>query len=120
MNKRLKLNSISSSDIDIDLASWNPLVNEDIFICLDMEISFENDEVNLFYVNIATPEGLRKHEKGFLLSENRTIVISEYNYEALLVVIKNILAKCTRDSWTESCLVLQRYFLWEYEDYSDE
>ncbi|HFZ7564029.1 TPA: Imm8 family immunity protein [Salmonella enterica subsp. enterica serovar Waycross] len=51
------------------------------------------------------------------MSDNRVIVI---DYYILRKVIENILKKCTRENWEESCLVLQRYFSWEYEDYHYE
>ncbi len=75
---------------------------------------------NYFYVKVATPEALRKRSKNFLISDNRVIVIDYFDYYLLRKVIENILKKCTRENWDESCLVLQRYFSWEYEDYHYE
>ncbi|EKA0956789.1 hypothetical protein OJ874_004963, partial [Escherichia coli] len=63
------------------------------------------------------PEALRKRAKRFLISENRMIIIDRFDYKLLLESINNILKKCTRDNWDESCYMLQRYFSWEYEDY---
>jgi hypothetical protein len=113
----LKLYHISSSEVD-DLWNWKPQSLEDVFIAIDMEIGMSDTEgTNMFYVSLATPESLRKHEKGLLLVENRTMIVSEYNYQAILDGINKIIKKCNKRSWEESCLALSRYFLWEYEDY---
>ncbi|MFC1685297.1 Imm8 family immunity protein [Pseudomonadota bacterium] len=120
MKNKLILNSLSSSDVDLE--DWNPMSNDDVFICLDMEIGHSDIEqgINLFYVTLATPESLRKHRAGSYLVKNRTLVISEYSYVAVHSLILEILDACSRDTWNESCNVLQRYFQWEYEDYVAE
>ncbi|NQZ07406.1 MAG: hypothetical protein HRT35_09630 [Algicola sp.] len=120
MTNKLVLNSLSSAEVD--LKYWKPNSNQDIFICLDLEISFENkaDGSNLFYVTLASPEALRIHRKGIVLVKNKTLVVKEFDYEALMQRINEILCQCTRNTWEESCTVLQKYFSWEYEDYSME
>jgi hypothetical protein len=117
MRNKLFLNSLSSSEVD--LKSWYPLSNEEVFICLDLEIGFSDDSEgsNYFYTTLATPESLVKHRIKPCLVKNRTIVVSEYSYDILRNIIFEILDACSRDSWDESCSVLQRYFQWEYEDY---
>ena len=113
----LKLKSISSSQVN--LKSWHP-PNEEVFVCLDMEIGFFDirQGTNLFYVNLATPGALHEYHNDPVLVENRTIVISEYNYDLVKRTILEILKKCSRDDWNESYQVLLRYFQWEYEDYN--
>ena len=119
MKKKLDLIDLSSAEID--LTSWKPLSNEDVFICLDIEISFSNEEgTNLFYVTLATPEALSKHCEGPILVKNRTIIVVEYNYDEVKNCILEILDQCSRATWSDSCSILQRYFQWEYEDYSIE
>jgi Immunity protein 8 len=120
VKNNLILRSISSAEIEIK--KWYPLSNEDVFICLDLEIEFSENVggANLFYVTLATPESLRIHRKGPILVKNRTLVVSEYNYDVLRSGILEILECCSRESWSESCIALQRYFQWEYEDYSME
>jgi hypothetical protein len=116
LKNKLILKSISSSEVD--LSKWYPLSEEDVFICLDMEIAYSDGEegCNIFYVTLATPEALKKHRDGIFLVKNRTLVISEYDYDAIRQGILEILNASCRDSWSESCNVLQRYFQWEYED----
>jgi len=119
MNGKLILKSVTSSEVD--LKNWYPISNEDVFICLDMEIAFSDGEKgsNLFYVTLATPESLRKYRSEPYLVKNRTLIISEYSYDIVRELILEILGGCSRESWDESCVRLQRYFQWEYEDYSE-
>ena len=120
MKNKLVLNSISSSDTDLEY--WYPISNEDVFVCLDLDIEYSDGESgsNLFYVTLATPEALRKHRNEPYLVKNRTLVISEYSYDVVRNLIFEIIGSSSRESWAESCNVLQRYFQWEYEDYSAE
>lgn len=121
MFNSLVLKEISSVDIDGDLRCWQPRKAEDVFVSLDMEIGFSSeDEVNFFYVSLATPEALMKYRKAPYLVKNRTLVVSEYSYDELISLINEILESSTRKTWEESCSVLQRYFDWEYEDYLEE
>jgi hypothetical protein len=85
---------------------------------LEVGFSDKDDSTNLFYITVATPEALRKRRNGPILAKNRTILISEYDYDSIRETILDILNKCSKDSWDESCIALQRYFQWEYEDYS--
>lgn len=120
MTSKLILNSISSSEVDI--TNWYPTSNEDVFVGLDIEVSFSDGEEgsNFFYVTLATPESLRRYRSEPYLIKNRTLVISEYSYDLVRNLIFEILDFCSRNSWGESCNALQRYFQWEYEDYSTE
>lgn len=108
-----------SSTMSEPLSSWMPEALEDCYITIDLHIGMNDSDrsINYFYVKIATPEALRKRAKRFLISENRMIIIDRFDYKLLLESINNILKKCTRDNWDESCYMLQRYFSWEYEDY---
>lgn len=122
MKKKLILDAISSTDIDVDLKYWFPACNEEVLISLDLNIRYLDGEEgsNMFYVTLSTPEALRKFRKGSILVRNRTIIVSEYDYNIVREVIIEILDKCSRQNWEDSCAALQRYFLWEYEDYSTE
>lgn len=117
MKNALIVRSISSTDVELD--TWYPETMEDVFVSLDIEVEFSdgNEGINLFYVTLATPEALSKHRTPPILVEHRTIVVSEYSYDIVRKAILNIAEKCTRKTWEESCLALQRYFQWEYEDY---
>jgi hypothetical protein len=85
-----------------------------------MEIGVANDDesTNLFYVTLATPEALRTRRGHHpFLVEHRVLVVDDYDYRTVVHGIRQILTKCSRSNWGDSCKALQRYFQWEYEDY---
>lgn len=104
------------------LSEWQPASLEDTYVAIDLCIGMDDGEngSNYFYVKVATPEALRKRARNFLIVENRVIIIDYFEYFSLVKIIRNILEKCTKESWDESCCMLQRYFSWEYEDYHHE
>jgi hypothetical protein len=104
------------------LDQWRPRTLEDTYTAIDLSIGMSDGEKgsNLFYVKVATPEALRRRAKGFLIVDRRVMVIEKFDYELLRSSIEGILEKCDRDNWDDSCLALQRYFAWEYEDYIHE
>ncbi|MBU2872058.1 Imm8 family immunity protein [Colwellia sp. E2M01] len=120
MKKKLVVSSICSSEVDVK--NWQPISNDDVYICLDIKVDFpdENQSGHLFYVTLATIESIKKNRSEPYLVINRTIVISEYSYELVSKLILDIIETCSKSSWEESCIALQRYFQWEYEDYSLE
>ncbi|MFG0229201.1 Imm8 family immunity protein [Achromobacter sp. 413638] len=121
MKKRavpLEIKDIASSNLDA-LPSWRPDSREQVFLGLDLEIGLRGERAsNMFHVRVATPEALRRHGGGFCMVKHRTLVISDFDWKQLTALLDDIVRDCARGSWEESCAVLQRYFNWEYEDYS--
>jgi hypothetical protein len=114
----LEIKDIASSNIDA-LPSWRPDSREQVFLGLDLEIGSRGERAsNMFHVRVATPEALRRHGSGFCMVKHRTLVISDFDWKQLSALLDDIVRDCARGSWEESCAVLQRYFNWEYEDYS--
>lgn len=115
-----KIKSLISFDPDVDLKRWKPQSNTDVYLLVEIEIGAENASGgNLFYVKLATPEALVKHEEHPFLVKNRTIVMTSYDYRAFKSLLLEIIDQCSRVSWEETCVALQRYFQWEYEDNID-
>ena len=114
----LEIKDIASSNIDA-LPSWRPDSREQVFLGLDLEIGLRGERAsNMFHVRVATPEALRRHGGGLCVVKHRTLVISDFDWKQLSALLDDIVRDCVRGSWEESCAVLQRYFNWEYEDYS--
>jgi len=92
-----------------------------VYFQLEIEIGEEGKAGgHLFQLVAATPEGLlaigrRYPARGF--PDRALLVFSEYRWEALVERVERIVTRCTRSTWDESVLCLQRYFEWEYEDY---
>ena len=103
---------------DVNLYAWKPASHSEVYVCLDMLIGWDDEEgTNIFNVMLVTPEGLRAHGDEFVLSESRTLVVSEFDLEKVSAAINRILKKCSMLDYEDSCEKLQRYFHWEYEDF---
>jgi hypothetical protein len=46
------------------------------------------------------------------------LVLSSYSYAVLRDHVQRVVDRCEAETWPEVCANLQRYFQWEYEDYS--
>jgi hypothetical protein len=115
--KPLTIKSLSSPDVSID--SWQP---ESTAVCflLELEIAEEGDErADLFQVVVATPEGLRRlpADANAVLSDRGALILAEFSWPRLHATLHRILRECGAEDWSAAVLRLQRYFLWEYEDY---
>ena len=116
---RPKLKELYSSEVE--LFSWEPATPVDVYFLLELEIGDPGtDGKDLFYVTVATPEGLRAHAKGPMIAERAVLVVSEFSLSALREHVATILQRCEAPTWPECSTKLQRYFRWEYEDYSQE
>ena len=116
----LELKALYSSEVD--LWSWEPASLADVYFLLELEIGEAGDKrKDLFYVTIATPEGLRANARGREIIASRALfVVSEYSLNVLKLAISERVAACESSTWQESCSKLQRHFRWEYEDYTVE
>ncbi len=115
---KLEIRDYSSDDIN-DLWGWIPSSLEDVYFHLEIEIGEVGKKgTYLFELVVATPEGLR----NFVQTTNQPfpdrdiLVISEYDWQAVIKRLNAIVEHCSRDTWENSIRCLQRYFLWEYED----
>lgn len=118
---RLELRSIGSPDIE--LYSWEPTTNADVFFLVEMEIGEAGvDGADLFQVVIATPEALRANSQPDTntIRDRSTLVVSNYDWQETQKTIESIVRKCEAENWVKSTLNLQRYFKWEYEDFQAE
>jgi hypothetical protein len=113
----LEIKDLSSSERD--LFSWSPDEPADVYFLLDIEIGEKGDQRrDLFYVTVATPEGLRANARGRdVIARRAVLVLSEFSMRVLRATVAEIVASCEAPTWSESCAKLERYFTWEYEDY---
>lgn len=115
----LEIKSIFSSDID-DLYNWE--AEDTSCVCFQISIDvgpIDEEGSNIFQVLIATPSGLHITMEKYDVAryERNVMVYQNYSFDKLHEDLKNIVFKCQCDSYHESVLKLQRFFLWEYEDY---
>lgn len=115
----LEIRSIDSPDVG-NLWAWKPQSNEEVIFLIEMEIGEKNTVgADLFQVVIATPEALLlQSSKKFKIIQNRsTIIISKYEWRSIYNGLIEVVKHCESSTWIESVTLLQRFFIWEYEDY---
>ena len=108
------------SSPDIDIESWSPVPTEPVYFLLEFSVGVRGDPASdVFYVIVATPEGLRSRSVGgeLVISARGTIVVSDYSWSATRSAVEAIIRDCASPTWVESVMKLQRFFHWEYEDY---
>lgn len=92
-----------------------------VFVGLQLEIGIKGQVgAELFDVVAAEPQGLKNHgvvDENGAIADRNIIVFQEFSWQSLERVLGAILQRCQSPSWEESVLKLQRYFLWEYEDF---
>lgn len=119
MNNKLQIMGLWPNDID-DLSTYRPSDPRDVYFHLYIDIGDQSGNVSEFQVEIGTPKGMMscasEHDLT-LITDRNLIVMSEYSFDLLEESINNILLKCESNDWDASVLKLQRYFLWEYEDF---
>jgi len=114
----IEVKGLGSSDVELD--AWTPAGPEEVFFVLEVEIGERRDErADLFYVTVATPEGLRNNH-NVPTTRAGPLMISNYSFLGLRREVERIVGSCTATSWDESVERLQEYFDHEYADYISE
>ncbi len=112
----IEIKQYGSSSIDV--RTWTPESQEDVYFDLMLMVGESGSEAsNNFHLLIASPEGLRRHGEGEVLSERGTLVFSEFSPELLEETLERIVEECQGYSWDDSVRSLNRYFHWEFEDF---
>ncbi len=119
MNIEIEIQNFFSSDID-EIENWKPQNDSDVYYNLEIEIG-EKDEVggNLFQIEVGTPEGVRKCRESIsgIFSDRNLLLVDQYSWRVVKQRLIEIVNHCAASNWEETVTRLQRYFLWEYEDY---
>jgi|SRR5579884_535375 len=100
-----------------DLNHYHPSSSE-FAIPLDISIGEKNKPgEDVFHLTVASPEALRSasaHEpkwgRGYL-------IVSEFNYAAVVKAIKKYCDACTGETWEEVAQKLNRAMKWEFDGY---
>lgn len=119
MKVELELKKFTSADVE-NLRTWQPASIDQVCFELSLDIGERGKKGgHLFYLTVASPEGLRafatKHPEREL-PDRGILVFSAYSFEVLMKRVRSIIDRCARDNWDHSIACLQRYFAWEYED----
>ncbi|HBQ20134.1 MAG: Imm8 family immunity protein [Sandaracinaceae bacterium] len=114
-----RIRSMSSPDVEIGV--WEPESDADVCFLLQIEIGPAGEEgADVFDCMVATPEGLRKLERPGqpVIATRALLVFSSFSWTELFRVLDRLIASCEGHSWVETCDRLQRYFRWEYDEFT--
>ena len=120
MSLKLEIKYFYASDIE-DICNWVPEDKSDVYYGLLIIVGeFGKKEGTDFQISIATPKGISNIPELInhgIYSDRNLLLVSDYSWEVVEKRLKEIVSKCTASNFGESMLRLQRYFLWEYEDW---
>lgn len=105
----------------LSLQGLRPTSNEEVFYFVNVEILKSDEDLGeWFSFTIATPEALRARatETPSILVDRAFLIVSEFDWDTILAHLKKILDKCAAPTLHDSIPLLQRYFRWDYDDYS--
>lgn len=116
---RPEIKRLYSTEVELD--EWEPDTLADVYFLAEMEIGEVDDERrDMFYVKVATPEGLRANATNAVIADRGVLVVSAYSLPELREHLSKLLLRCEGSTWSDVAAKLQRYFVWEYEDYVEE
>jgi hypothetical protein len=121
-----KIKYISNPD-GVDLKTYVPSVKDEFCLEIDVDVQFGKSDENweTYSLGVASPKGLSsyyaRHLKvlGKRLSEPKitfidpTIVMEEYNYDAMLKFLLDYLYEIKGRNQIEQCFILSRNLYWQ-------
>ncbi len=71
----------------------------------------------IFSFRVCTPKWFAKNKSENPTFARHTIFVNEYDEEAILNLVRDLVASASGESWDEIATILSRYMFWEFEDY---
>jgi Immunity protein 8 len=104
----------------VALANFAPDTAKNFHLLIDMTIGPDDQDGGHEYsVGVCTPCWLAHNLQKAGASWGRHLLfVMEFDAVQILEAIEGIIAKCERQTWAETSVVLARFFAWEFEDYS--
>lgn len=96
---------------------WVPESDEDVNYSLCLHIGPPDEEgSDLFYVDVATPQAINRHNLGKSASQ-RGIVVNPYSWDSVMNAVQATLETCGGENWSQQSGLLAKHFSWEFENY---
>lgn len=113
------LKGIRSLEIEDDLNNYWPEDPQIFGSWVRVIIGPDDQEgAEFFDMLVCTPKWLQSEvEKKGVLSGKGTIILDEYDYDKIILFIKNQLNDCCAEDWAGITQKLSLISFWEYEDY---
>lgn len=99
--------------------AFAPETPHNFHVLASLTIGYEGEAGGSDYsVGICTPTWLNHHiQKTGPLSGRHLLVVNRFDAEEIRSAIKEIIAQCERENYTETNAMLGRFFAWEFEDF---
>jgi len=117
----LEIKFVHSPDTSgVPVEKWNPNAYEEVYILVQLDIGqIGKEAADIFSCVIATPEALMKQmvDGKKVLSDRALIVVNGFDWPTIYKHLSEIVERCSDENQITEQWKLQRFFLWEYEDY---
>ncbi|MEM9193096.1 MAG: Imm8 family immunity protein [Myxococcota bacterium] len=112
--------AVSSNELHSNIRIWQPSSETDFAVTLILDIGPKRKRAaDEFYLRLATPVGLAGlSESNGIISEGPLLVVRRYDFTVLWEWLQATVTKCNDESWLLCVQKLQRYFRWEWDDYT--
>lgn len=74
---------------------------------------------DIFSFEVCTPRWLLRRECEQPDFVRHTILVDEYDEDAIKNLVRNLVENTTGETWSEIATKLARYMFWEFEDYEE-
>ncbi|TQX86053.1 MULTISPECIES: Imm8 family immunity protein [Rhizobium] len=104
----------------IDYENWNYWPDDVKNFCAAAEAMIgpvENDGAEIFSFEICTPKWFAENRLAKATFTRGIVFVPEYDEQAVKMIIADLVAKTSGDTWGEIAEKLSRYLRWEFEDY---
>lgn len=99
--------------------SNEPMSETNFYVSAIIDIGLKGEEgADQFFANIASPEGLLdrwKNDRNIVL--RGLILLQKYDLKEAERLVNDVLTSCKRDTWKKTALALNRFFVWDFDDY---
>ena len=118
MNAELK--RVHSPDI-YDLKNYHPECSDCFCFLLQVMIGpAGEDGEESFDIEVCTPKWIEKNLRADeVLIGLHYLIVREFNYQKIVLVVENFLVGCLGESWSEVSKKVSRLGFWEFEGYVD-
>ena len=102
---------------EIDVTG-TPETEDDFWVSICVSVGPEEElGADFFYFYVASPKNLlRTVEQNEVLAGRGLLILNKFDLNAIKEKIDDLLLECSRPTWKEVAMALNRYGIWEYDE----
>jgi len=102
---------------EIDVTGF-PEKEDDFWVSICVSIGpYDEVGADFFYFYVASPKNIvRTLGQSEVLSGRAILIVHHFDLKLIEDKINELLKECTRPSWEEVALAINRYSIWEYDE----